>query len=499
MTYIRGKELPGLSPLPPPPGHEAAQVTGTPCLRAMASPAPWLHWTQTELTRWEGEEEEDDFERRMDEDGVIGLGEDAGSPPLGESSPPRCPKTLVGGSRVSQELLEPRGAARGPGGTGWLAAAPWRWCFAGDGEDLEEGSLAEEGRWHPQRDLEEEDEEQGSAGGDEGPWGAESDGDPYPELSYEGQWGSVSSSSPDVLRDGRALCQPCSCSTDSVDTLGLSAASPGLATPSHRHRGWDTAGDTGGGHGQGWTLSRSLLLRLSDDDLRDATSIEPIPKPQPAGTGLPAPGTAGLAPTGEPWGAGTSPAPQLQDRSRVPKKAAPTVLPPKPGRQSRSLSPRRQHTGGKETRDPSGTGTGTADGTPYGRGRLNHPLPDLSKVEARVKFNQSYRPPRGRALPAHPKAPGGPIGFKSPAEIVREVLLSSGEGVPPQPPTTAGLPQEFRSPRQATELVQQLQVTPSSPSSAREALLGGSPGWGDQGVQVKWRCHQPCEPALCHR
>ncbi|KAM6237820.1 LOW QUALITY PROTEIN: microtubule organization protein AKNA [Spheniscus humboldti] len=411
VTYIRGKELPGLPPLLPPPGHEAAQVTGTPCLRAMASPAPWLHWTQTELTRWEGEEEEeeDDFERRMDEDGVIGLGEDAGSPPLG------------------------------------------------DGEDLEEGSLAEEGRWHPQRHLEEEDEEQGSAGGDEGPWGAESDGDPYPELSYEGQWGSVSSSSPNVLRDGRALCQPCGCSTDSVDTLGLSDASPGLATPSRRHRGWDTAGDTGGGHGQGWTPSRSVLLRLSDDDLRDATSIEPIPKPQPVGTGLPAPGTAGLAPTGEPWGAGTPPAPQLQDRSRVPKKAAPTVLPPKPGRQSRSLSPRRRHTGGKETRDPSGTGTGTADGTPYGRGRLNHPLPDLSKVEARVKFDQSYRPPRGRALPAHPKAPGGPIGFKSPAEIVREVLLSSGEGVPPQPPTTAGLPQEFRSPRQATELVQQLQ------------------------------------------
>ncbi|XP_072739571.1 microtubule organization protein AKNA [Ciconia boyciana] len=418
VTYIHGKEVPSLL-LPPLPGHEAAQVTGTPCPRAMASSAPWLRWTQTELTRWEGEEEEeeeeDNFERQMDKDGVIGLGEDARSP-------------------------------------------PW-----GDGEDLEEGSLVEEGspveegHWHPRRDLVQEDEERGSSGGDEGPFGAESDGEPYPELSYEGRWGSGSSGSPEALPDSQALCQPRGCSTDGGDTSGLSDTSPGPATPSRRHWGWDVAGDAGGGHGQGWTPSQSLLLCLSTDDLHDATSIEPVPKPQPAGTGLLAPGTAGLAPTREPWGAGTPPAPQLHNRSRVPKKAGPTVLPPKPGRQARSLSPRRRHTGGKEARDPSGTGTGTADSSRYGRGRLNHPLPDLSKVEARVKFDQSYRPPRGRALPARPRAPGDPIGFKSPAEIVREVLLSSGEGVPLQPPTAAGLPQEFRSPRQATELVQQLQ------------------------------------------
>ncbi|KAM6117406.1 LOW QUALITY PROTEIN: microtubule organization protein AKNA [Phoenicopterus ruber ruber] len=410
VTYIRGKEVPSL----PPPGHEAAQVTGTPCPRAMASPAPWLRWTQTELTRGEGEEEEeeedDDFERRMDEDGVIGLGEDAGSP-------------------------------------------PW-----GVGEDLEEGSPAEEDRWHPRQDLaEEEEEERGSSGGG-GPWGAESDGEPYPELSYEGRWGSGSSGSPEVLRDGRALCQPGGCSTDGGETSGLSDASPSPATPTRRHRGWARPGTPAGGNGQGWTPNRSLLLHLSTNDLRDATSIEPVPQPQPAGTGLPAPSTTGSAPTGEPWGAETPPAPRLHDRSRVPKKAAPAVLLSQPARPSRSLSPRRRrHAGGKEARDPSGRGTGTADGTQYGRGRLNHPLHDLSKVEARVKFDQSYRPPRGRVLPARPRVPGGPVGFKSPAEIVREVLLSSGEGVSPQPPTPTGLPQEFRSPRQATELVQQLQ------------------------------------------
>ncbi|XP_042642384.1 microtubule organization protein AKNA isoform X2 [Tyto alba] len=366
----------------------------------MASPAPWLRWTQTELTRWEGEEEEeegeeeeeeDDFERRMDKDGVIGLGEDAGSPPWGDSG------------------------------------------------DLEEGSAVEEGPWCPRQDLVEEDEERGSSGGDEGPWGAESDGEPYPELSYEGQWGSGSSGSPEALRDGRALRQPRGCSTDGGDTSGLSDASPGPATPSCQHRGWGTTGGTGGGHRQGWTPSRSLLLHLSTDDLCDATSVQPVPEPQLAGMGR------------------APPAPQLQYRSQVPKKGAPTVPPPKPGQQLRSLCPRQRHTGGKEERGPSGKGTSAASGTQYGRGRLNHPLPDLSKVEARVKFDQSYRPPRGRALPAHPSAPGGPVGFKSPAEIVREVLLSSGEGVPPQPPTTPGLPQEFRSPRQATQLVQQLQ------------------------------------------
>ncbi|KAM6296916.1 LOW QUALITY PROTEIN: microtubule organization protein AKNA [Aegotheles albertisi] len=411
VTYIGGEEVP--SPLPPPLGHEAAQVTGTWCPRAMASPAPWLHWTQTEPQRCRGEREEeddddDDFARQMDEGGVIYLGEDAGSPPWGDGEDP----------------------AEG---------------------SLVEGSQAEEGHWHPQQDLAEEDEERGSSRGDEEPGGAESDGDPYPELSYEGQWGSGSSGSPEAVWDGRALRQPRSCSTDGGDTSGLSDTSPGPATPSRQHRGWGMARDTSGEHGQGWTPSRSLQLRLATDGLRDATSTEPVPKPQTAGMALPAPGS------GEPWGAGTPPAPQLHDRSWVPKKTSPGVQPPKPSRRSPSPSPRRRHTGSGGGRDPPGTGTGPAEGTRYGRGRLNHPLPDLSKVEARVKIDQSYRPPRGRVLPARPRAPGGPPGFKSPAEIVREVLLSSGEGAPPQPPAAPGLPQEFRSPRQATELVQQLQ------------------------------------------
>ncbi|KAM4647200.1 microtubule organization protein AKNA [Amazona ochrocephala] len=375
VTCIHGTDVPSL----PPPGHEAPVMVPR-CPRAMASPAPWLHRTQTQLRRWQGEEEQeeeeeeeeeedDGFQRQMDEYGVIGLGDDAGSP-------------------------------------------PW-----GNGEELEERSSVQGGRWHPQQDLMEEDEDQGSSGGDEGPLGAESDGDPYPELSYEGQWGSGLSSSPEVLRGPRALCQPHSCSTDGGDTSGLSDASPGPATPSPWS--WGTAGDADGGRR---TPKQSILLRCSTEDHHDATSTKPVPS---------------LAPTRAPQSTADPPAP------RVPKKAAPRVLPPR-----QPLGPRRQHMGSKKAKNPSGTGTR------YGRGQLNHPLPDLSKVEARVKVTRSYRPPRGRAVPS---APGPPIGFKSPAEIVREVLLSSGEGAPPQPPTTAGLPQGFRSPEQATELVQQLQ------------------------------------------
>ncbi|KAM6110342.1 LOW QUALITY PROTEIN: microtubule organization protein AKNA [Pterocles gutturalis] len=404
VTYIHDKDVPSLSLLPP--GHEAWQVTVPPRPRAMASPAPWLRWTQTELTRWGGDQEEeeddDDFKRRMDEDGVIGLGDDAGSP-------------------------------------------PW-----GDSEDPQEGSPAPEGSWHPRRDLAEEEEERGTSGGDEGPWGAESDGDPYPELSSGGCWGSGSSGSPEVLGDGRGPCQPRGHSTDGGDTSGLSDSSPSPSTPSPHHRRWDTAGDTGGGHGQVWTPSQSLRLRLPASDPHGATSTQPVPKPQPVGTVLPAPATTAMAPTG----------------SQVTKKVSPTVRPPKLRQPARSLSPQqRWQAGGRDAGDPSRTGTGMADvtrrdtrcDTRYGRGRLNHPLPDLSKVQPRVKFDRSYRPPRGRALPPRPRAPPGPPGFKSPAEIVRDVLLSSGEGVPTKPPTTEGLPQELRSPRRATELVQQLQ------------------------------------------
>ncbi|XP_048196027.1 microtubule organization protein AKNA [Perognathus longimembris pacificus] len=99
----------------------------------------------------------------------------------------------------------------------------------------------------------------------------------------------------------------------------------------------------------------------------------------------------------------------------------------------------------------------------YGRGRLNYPLPDLSKVGPRVRFpkNESYRPPKSRSHNRQPQGPTGPLIFKSPAEIVREVLLSSGEVSPAKDPPAlhpiARVPQEFQTPEEATELVHQLQ------------------------------------------
>ncbi|XP_060056017.1 microtubule organization protein AKNA isoform X7 [Erinaceus europaeus] len=109
------------------------------------------------------------------------------------------------------------------------------------------------------------------------------------------------------------------------------------------------------------------------------------------------------------------------------------------------------------------TGHSSSDTAKYGQGRLNHPLPDLSKVGPRVRFpkNESYHPPKSRSHSKLPQDSARPLIFKSPAEIVREVLLSSGEGclgkeMPSTHPITR-VPQEFQTPEQATKLVHQLQ------------------------------------------
>nr|XP_021505694.1 AT-hook-containing transcription factor isoform X1 [Meriones unguiculatus]XP_021505696.1 AT-hook-containing transcription factor isoform X1 [Meriones unguiculatus]XP_021505697.1 AT-hook-containing transcription factor isoform X1 [Meriones unguiculatus] len=103
----------------------------------------------------------------------------------------------------------------------------------------------------------------------------------------------------------------------------------------------------------------------------------------------------------------------------------------------------------------------SSDAPKYGRGRLNYPLPDFSKVEPRVRFpkDEKYRPPKSRG---HNKqqGPTKPLIFKSPAEIVRDVLLSNSETCLAEDPSAhsiARVPQEFQTPEQATELVHQLQ------------------------------------------
>ncbi|XP_072518045.1 microtubule organization protein AKNA isoform X2 [Salminus brasiliensis] len=100
------------------------------------------------------------------------------------------------------------------------------------------------------------------------------------------------------------------------------------------------------------------------------------------------------------------------------------------------------------------------------KGQLSHSLPDFSKVEPRVHFPKSdYKPPRSRRPPRkRDSKPEAPLMFKSPADIVREVLLSSTEGlsdtaapVDLQRSVNSTVPEEFRCPLQASTLVQQLQ------------------------------------------
>lgn len=101
------------------------------------------------------------------------------------------------------------------------------------------------------------------------------------------------------------------------------------------------------------------------------------------------------------------------------------------------------------------------------KGQLNHPMPDFSKVEPRVRFSKSsYKPPKSWKPPSKEDSKlESPVVFKSPADIVREALLSNSEGPSgtvalsdSQKPLTTTMPEEFRCPLQASTLVQQLQV-----------------------------------------
>ncbi|KAL7854107.1 hypothetical protein AOLI_G00209510 [Acnodon oligacanthus] len=100
------------------------------------------------------------------------------------------------------------------------------------------------------------------------------------------------------------------------------------------------------------------------------------------------------------------------------------------------------------------------------KGQLSHPLPDFSKVEPRVRFPKNgYKPPRSRRPPRkRDSKPEAPLVYRSPADIVREVLLSSTEGLSdaatpgdPQESLNSTAPTEFRCALQASTLVQQLQ------------------------------------------
>ncbi len=102
------------------------------------------------------------------------------------------------------------------------------------------------------------------------------------------------------------------------------------------------------------------------------------------------------------------------------------------------------------------------------KGPLSYRTPDFSKVEPKVRFPKgAYKPPKSRcsskreSLSSEP-----PLVFKSPADIVKEVLLNTTHGSPTttdsyRPSTStpnSTVPEEFRCRRQATTLLEQLQV-----------------------------------------
>ncbi|XP_031457430.1 whirlin isoform X1 [Phasianus colchicus] len=263
---------------------------------------------------------------------------------------------------------------------------------------------------------------------------------------------------------------------DENGVIGLGAATAELSDPQDSGSEWgqEAAGSPTWGDGEDldvgspaeprWYAQQDLTEEEEEEEEEEQGSSEEDERPEePWGTesdGDPHAETPLKALGTTTDGGGTSgpsdssPIPMTPPRqrrgwgeSRDPKQSPQTLQQPKPSR----LSPSPRHRiNTKKLKDPT-------DICPYGRGRLNHPLPDLSKVEARVKVGQNYRPPPSRALPARARPHGGPLVPKSPAEIVREVLLSSGEGAPPRPSAPPGVPQELRSPRQATALVQQLQ------------------------------------------
>ncbi|KAM6975905.1 LOW QUALITY PROTEIN: uncharacterized protein akna [Tautogolabrus adspersus] len=98
---------------------------------------------------------------------------------------------------------------------------------------------------------------------------------------------------------------------------------------------------------------------------------------------------------------------------------------------------------------------------------LSYRTPDFSKVEPRVRFPKGgYTPPKsGRSVKRESLAPEPPVVFKSPAEIVKEVLLNTPDGSPEPSGSCRAqscaplsiVPQEFRSQQQAITLSEQLQ------------------------------------------
>ncbi|XP_042334247.1 microtubule organization protein AKNA isoform X2 [Sceloporus undulatus] len=482
----------------------------------------WQHHPQEE------EEEEEEGEEEDEEDELQGGSAPNGGPNMRESR-------LVGHidrwniSSSSQEILEDVQLLQ--------ELNDYQDLLEENGEDydfeyLEGDEISEDlsplSYWRPktdqQLDFPEDNREQDSSEGQAKPggaWDVASEGEAYAELSFEGQYGSEFSTSPEALRDPMALYKHRKSHSFTSDggeeeLSENSNLSPSPSGPPPEHsrlkidvleiqglemeefpqetelsslleRSHACSSPTGSMPWSRRPLGHPLMEHLQNSASIDAEMfpesfwmenvaqpVETVLKMATAQMGQRRPSTQreGLLDSRE----ATETPPALRRLSyRQPERAQklkidiPYGLPSKFRRQSRSLSPQgrasQRKDGGAGSSQPnqaSQPALVTGDPLPYGRGKLNYPLPDLSKVEPRVRFpkdSESYHPPRGKTIPARSKDPGKPVIFKSPAEIVREVLMSSGEGSPQKyaAPTVSVIPEELKSPRQATELVHQLQ------------------------------------------
>uniref|UniRef100_UPI0037E754DA microtubule organization protein AKNA n=1 Tax=Semicossyphus pulcher TaxID=241346 RepID=UPI0037E754DA len=121
----------------------------------------------------------------------------------------------------------------------------------------------------------------------------------------------------------------------------------------------------------------------------------------------------------------------------------------------------------RELRTPRAM-SNTAEVDKSSKGPLSYRTPDFSKVEPRVRFPKGgYTPPKSRRSPkSESLSHKPPLVFKSPADIIKEVLLDTTDGSPApsdsyRPPTTSAptsiVPQEFRCQHQAAILYETLQ------------------------------------------
>ncbi|KAM6986428.1 microtubule organization protein AKNA [Aplochiton taeniatus] len=202
-------------------------------------------------------------------------------------------------------------------------------------------------------------------------------------------------------------------------------------------------------------------------------SSKPFRNPESEGEGLrsrPTP-ASGVKVSVRPNGAGDGPAEGMDavrpgtPPSPGPRKTRPRSLqtgspslPPSPESVPEDRGPRTPRESPLQPQ-PRSQGTEMDEGR---RGPLTYRTPDFSRVEPRVRFPKSgYTPPKSRGSPKkRPSSAEPPLVYKSPADIVTEVLLSGTDG--PSSPAQSGannstVPEEFRCPRQATTLVHQLQ------------------------------------------